>query len=371
MKYIKMDSKSVRAPQSRSNAPSTCAVPDTATPRQVGALLRRWLNSGHELRPAGAARHDPSVLQRAGYTPRYRVSLFGAEFLLTRLRQEDQFRFFVAYVRLPTQQLIYPRIFYKDSSLVWRCASHFIATEHDQWIGKGALKPVDGDDELFASAEETTNLPFELQAALDEISRRGGKAKADSRAIELVLRRGPEGRVEPYADFTRPRQLAMMSHPINDGRPVAWFNNPAQPTSLRFAAGFAPDLQRGLLDTSLSRSNLYGGKIKKFRFVSKNGQVQYGFVAGPRHVWILPPQTLTRQLTTYGLRPIDVECAEDLCIPGYEFHYADSDEDGESLHSQIPPGFAGKPSEIDPSRADVSPWNDRLPIIRAFRRLFH
>ena len=36
----------------------------------------------------------------------------------------------------------------------------------------GAIKPVAGhDDELFASAEETTNLPFELQAALDAVDK--------------------------------------------------------------------------------------------------------------------------------------------------------------------------------------------------------
>ena len=36
--------------------------------------------------------------------------------------------------------------------------------------------------------------------------------------------------------------------------------------------------------------------------------------------------------------------------------------------SQIPKGFAGAISEHDPSRADTSPWNDRLPVIREFRR---
>ncbi|MFK8015321.1 MAG: hypothetical protein AB8G17_07755 [Gammaproteobacteria bacterium] len=374
MKDMKLANESVKALKNRGFVATTSAVPDTASPRQIGARLRRWLASGHVLRPAGEARHDPLGLIKAGYTPRFGVRLFGTDFLLTRLRQEDQFRFFVAYIRLPADRVgprpVFVRIFYKDSSLVWRCASHYVASDTDQWIGKGAVKPVDGDDELYASAEETTNLPFELQAALDDLSRLGGRARPDHRAIALVLRRGPDGRVEPYADFTKPRDHAIENGEFNDGHPVAWFGHPLRPASLRFASGFTPDLRHGLLDTSTSRSNLYGGDITKYRIVSRNRQIQYCFIAGPRHVWILPPQTLTTELMSYGLRPTDVPCAEDLCLPGYEFHYADSDQDASSVHSQIPHGFAGAPSAIDPSRADVSAWNDRLPVIRAFRQVF-
>jgi hypothetical protein len=38
------------------------------------------------------------------------------------------------------------------------------------------------------------------------------------------------------------------------------------------------------------------------------------------------------------------------------------------LVNQIPAGFVGAASEFDPSRADASPWLDRLPVIREFRR---
>ena len=260
MKDMKSADESMKAPQNGALTLTASAVPDAASPRQVGAMFRRWLATDHVLRPAGEARSDPSRLTTADYTPRFRVTLFDTDFLLTRLRQEDQFRFFVAYVRLPANGAgphpVYPRIFYKDSSLVWRCASHYVASDNDQWIGKGAVKPVDGDDELFASAEETTNLPFELQAALDDLSRRGGKARPDHRAIGLVLRRGPDGRVEPYADFSQPRARAIAGGEFNDGQPVAWFDDPARPASLRFAKGYAPDLRHGLLDTAVSRSNL-------------------------------------------------------------------------------------------------------------------
>ena len=70
---------------------------------------------------------------------------------------------------------------------------------------------------------------------------------------------------------------------------------------------------------------------------------------------------------SYGVRTVDVVADEDLSIPGYEYHFVDEDEDRPALHSQIPSGFAGDASEIDPSRADASAWLDALPVVRAFR----
>ncbi|MEO1576122.1 MAG: hypothetical protein AAFU65_14350, partial [Pseudomonadota bacterium] len=75
------------------------AVPSDQSPRQVAGEFGRLLAADHALRPAGLARSDPGRLLRSGYTPRFRVDLFGVRFYLTALRREDQFRFFVAYVR--------------------------------------------------------------------------------------------------------------------------------------------------------------------------------------------------------------------------------------------------------------------------------
>jgi len=96
--------------------------------------------------------------------------------------------------------------------------------------------------------------------------------------------------------------------------------------------------------------------------------VQYLFFAGPRQVWLAPPQATTTELSSYGVRTHDVLVPEDLCVPGYEYHYLDCNEDPPLLVSQIPPGFVGAPSARDPSRSDASPWLERLPVIRAFRR---
>ena len=88
-------------------------------------------------------------------------------------------------------------------------------------------------------------------------------------------------------------------------------------------------------------------------------------MAGPRQAWIIPAQATTTQLSSYGVRTIDVLADEDLFLPGYEYH---GGANGEVEDDQIPKGFAGRISESDPSRADASPWIDRLPIVREFRR---
>ncbi|MEM6640748.1 MAG: hypothetical protein AAF610_12705 [Pseudomonadota bacterium] len=336
--------------------------PDPRTPAAIAREWRDLLASGHALKVAGLGRHWPEQFARAGYTPRHCLDIFDVRVYLTALRREDQFRFFVAYVRPAktgsrARPALYPRIFYKDSSLVWRCASHLVIADDERWIGKGAVKPVAGEPELYASAEETTDLPYEMQSALDSISRRDGAPRPDRRALDWVLRRAPPGRIEPYADFTRPR--AGLERAVNDGKPVAAFLEPNDPASLRFAPGFAPDLASGPVSVSESRSSLYGGAVVKRRFLSENGDVQYLIIAAPRQVWLIPPQSLTRRLTTYALRPIDVPHDDRLCLPGYEFHYEG--------HTQIPDGYAGAASAIDPSRADTSPWNEGMPIVQAFR----
>ena len=115
-------------------------------------------------------------------------------------------------------------------------------------------------------------------------------------------------------------------------------------------------------------SKIYGGPVERFRILSRNRIIQYLFFAGPRQVWIVPPQATTTQLSSFGVRTIDVEADEDLFVPGYEYHFEDDSVDPPVPYSQIPPGFAGPASEIDPARADASPWLDRLPVVQEFRR---
>ncbi len=354
-------------------APS--ARPSPRTPQQIRREFRRLIDSGAPVRCAGDAREDPERLFSSGYTPKFKVDLFETRFYLTGVRQNPDIRFFVGYVVQcnPRKQRteIFPRIFYKDISLIWRSASHFIRSEGENWIGKGEMRTyfIDGK-EIEQSVEETTDLPLEIQTALEALSRRARRVPLDEAGTALVLRRGHDDRIEPYRDFLEPR-LRARSDPrnlINRGRSIARFTRRNDPTSLRFAKGFEPDFQRGVIEVSRSKSRLYGGSLRRFRVLSKNRQVQYLFFAGPKNTWIIPPQTTSDELTSYGVRPIDVVADEELCIPGYEYHFRDHSRQPPALVSQIPAGFAGAPSEIDPSRADASPWLDRLPVIQEFRR---
>jgi len=121
----------------------TGVVPSARTPRQVEREFRALARGGDAIRAAGAARSDPSCLLR-GYTPKYEIRLFDTVFALTGLREDPKpnFRFFVAYVRRAGERApaLYPRLFYKDASLVWRCATHYIDSPTDNWLGKDDLK---------------------------------------------------------------------------------------------------------------------------------------------------------------------------------------------------------------------------------------
>ena len=102
--------------------------------------------------------------------------------------------------------------------------------------------------------------------------------------------------------------------------------------------------------------------------LSVNGLVQYQFAAAPRQAWINPPQALSRELTTYGVRALHVRADDAIFIPGFEYHFVDDGVEPPELCSQIPAGFAGRQSAVDPLRADASAWIEALPIVREFRR---
>jgi hypothetical protein len=343
--------------------------------RRIAREFRGLLERGVRIRPAGTAREDPSKLLPT-YLPKHAIRLFDTTYYLTDLREdrswEGTLRFFVAWV-LPRSdgRQIHPRIFEKDYSLVWRSPSHFVRSERENWMGKGDVRwVVENGEETLCTFEETTNLPLEIQAALDELTLRSARPRRDYRAVGRLLRKAPDHRIEPYEDFAAPRRRAHSDprNRIHRGKDVAWFTRANDPTSLRFAAGFEPDFARGVLELSRVSSRFYGGAIRKFRILSRNRRIQYQFVAAPRHAWIIPPQALTTEITSYGLRSIDVHAAEDLCVPGYEYCFVDDSTRPPTLHSQIPEGFAGEPSDMDPARLDASAWIERLPVIRGFRK---
>jgi len=343
----------------------------------VSREFRGLINDGAALRIAGRGKQNPKRLFTLGYTPKHKIELFDTQFYLTNVRQNPELRFLVGYVVQKNQSTgrteIFPRIFYKDLSLVWRSASHF-SNGDGLWIGKGDTYVTFQDGyEIVTSRESTTDLPIEMQSAMEELLRWTRRPRGDGKIIPLVVREAPAGRVQPYADFTRPRRRAAETggNLINGGRSIARFRRRNDPTSLRFAGGYEPDFERGVLETSHSKSRLYHGQLQRFRILSTNRKIQYGFIAGPKHVWIIPPQATTTELSSFGVRTIDVIADDDLFIPGYEYHYVDqSDEDGgePTIYSQIPEGFAGDICHQDDSKADASPWLDQIPVIQQFRR---
>ena len=350
-------------------------APSALRPAQVAREFRRRIRDGAKLRVAGEARRRPLQLLARGYTPKYKIELFDTCFYLTDVRQDAYIRYFVAYVvpggRQARPREIHARIFYKDVSLQWRAASHFIRSEGENWIGKGDVRRVvAGGWETTASAEETTDLPFEMQSALEDLIRRVPRVRTDHAGVRLVLRRAPKQRLEAYRDFTAPRRRAQSErrNRIHGGRSIARFTRKLDPTSLRFVPGFEPDFARGIVEHARSESRLYGGRVDRYRILSRNRKIQYLFLASPRHAWIVPPQATTTELTSYGVRTVDVLADEDLFVPGYEYHYLDTDEDPPVLVSQIPKGFVGPISELDATRADASAWLDRIPVIEEFRR---
>ena len=349
--------------------------PSHRSPAEIARELRALIAEGAKLKPAGSARDHPDILLTRPYLPRFRIALFDTTYYLGAVRQDPQIRFFVAFVvqahgaRRPA--LIHPRIFYKDVSLVWRSASHVVRSEDEHWIGKGEARSVlcEGD-EYLASSEETTNLPLEIQGALESTMLRCERIVTDTRAVALVLRQGTANRIAPFRDFTAPRERARADRRnlINGGRRIARFTRRGDPTSLVFSAGFEPDFAARPLESSRFTSRLYGGRVTRWRIASHNRQVQYLFFSAPRHAWIGACQPTTRDLTSYGVRSLDAEVDEELLMPGYEYHLVDEHGHVPAVTRQVPAGFEGVPSAIDPHRVDTSAWLDRVPVIEAFRR---
>ncbi len=361
----------MQVPLTSSIAPSATLV--RATPRRLQAELHALVSGGARLQALGTAARNPKDLLRR-YPPLYAVDLFGTRFYLSTYTQEPSLRFFVAFLVQPRpgsrRVVIHPRIIYKDVSLVWRCASHLVFEDREEWVGKGdAVTVVEDGYEITDSMEFTTDLPLELQMALEEASRGRKRIPTDYTALRRVLRRAPPNRVRAFDDFVAPRRRAasVPENLLNGGKPVAWFDRENDPTSLRFASGFAPDFEGGLVEVHESKSSLYGGVIRRHRVVSANRRVQYAFFAAPRHAWVMPPQATTTELSSYGVRTIDALHDDNLCVPGYEYHFMDESQDPPFLVSQIPPGFAGEVNAQDKDRADASAWIDALPVIQEFR----
>ena len=260
------------------------------------------------------------------------------------MRQNEDLRFTVGYVALAPRAgeraRICARLFYKDVSLIWRAASHFARSERENWIGKGDVRVIrDGAYDIEVSDESTTDLPLEVQDAFELHNRAAKLVRYDLDAVARVLRRGarpsdPRVRELHRAAPARAREPAQSRERRPADRALRARGRSRRRCASR--AGFEPDFARGVLEHSEFDSSLYGGPVRRFRILSRNRAIQYLFMASPRHVWIIPPQATTTELSSFGVRTIDVAVDGDLCVPGWEYHGGADDLD------QIPPGFAGE-----------------------------
>jgi len=376
--------------QKKTNNTKTATIPTAIVPSadlspasqaQVTREFGKLLNMDSRLIVVGDARDNPHELFNHGLKPKFKIDLFDTQYFLTGIQQIPELRFVVGYIVQPRVSRkataerpaydISARIIYKDLSLVWRTTSHFTFVDDAIWIGKGDTRSrFVGDDEYISSDESTTDVPLEILTALEDLTSKSRRPRQGRKSIDLVLRRARGDRIQPFSDFTNPRRRAHANprNRINRGRSIARFTRKNDPTSLKITAGFEPDFNNGIVEKSQSRSSMYGGKLRRYRILSTNRKIQYFFIAGPQHVWIIPPQTLTTELSSFGLRTVDVIADDDLFIPGYEYHYYEDTPDGQRLHSQIPPGFVGDICPSHEDKADASPWLEQISIIKQFRR---
>lgn len=339
---------------------------------QVSREFVGLVDNGYKLKFSSVAGDAPGKLKKLfgkGLKPKHKIELFDTEFYFSDVRQMPELRFFVCYV--VQHKNIFPRIVYKDLSLAWRSASHFTYLQDDIWIGKGDVRDgvVDGEEVEF-SDESTTDLPLEMQTAVERLLSWSSKPRGGNGILGLVLRKSPPERIRPYLDFLKARISAQSNRKnlINGGRQVARFSRAGDPQSLAVAKGFEPDFKNGIVEHSQSNSKLYGGTLNRFRILSRNKKIQYYFIAGKSHVWLLPMQALTTELSSFGVRTIDVVADDDLFIPGYEYHHYEETKNGLELYSQIPSGYAGEICPFDEHKADASPWLEKIPLIQQFRK---
>ena len=132
-------------------------------PHQVERGFRALLDAGARLEVAGSARRRPRSLLSRGYTPKHELRVFDTTFYLTNVRQNEDIRFYVGYVLQgegADRRVIHPRIFYKDMSLIWRSASHYVRSAQENWIGKGDVETYWWKGESYFGMDERLFVPI-------------------------------------------------------------------------------------------------------------------------------------------------------------------------------------------------------------------
>jgi len=109
--------------------------------------------------------------------------------------------------------------------------------------------------------------------------------KENPTTMSQVTRFGAGKRPEAYPEFTAPRKIARMEERnlINWNKPVVTFGRKGNPKSQKVVRGYEPDYKTGIIEISVDRGPLiahYGGKVTKYRIVSKNRKIHDTLVLG-------------------------------------------------------------------------------------------
>jgi len=262
-------------------------------PRQIERAFRELLDAGVELRPTGKTRNRPARLLSLGYAPKHAIELFDTTFYLTNVRENFYVRFFVAYVVQPTRGRCQDR----TSAILLQRRRAQLAFGVAHRASARRFLDRKGDVETVIQTVRSTSLArvdyrsADRNAARTRSALPEGEDDSDRRRRgELILRTAPgdassRTRLQRAASArqSEPRNL------VNGGRSVAWFARKNDPTSLRFARGFEPDLDAGSWRQRNHEPSLWrSGPL--LPILSRNRRIQYLFMGAPRHVWIIPPQ---------------------------------------------------------------------------------
>jgi len=74
--------------------------PSPLTPEEVKREFLALTDGGARIRCVGSARRAPKRLLSLGYVPRYKLELFNVTYYVCDVRQNEDVRFFVAYLAL-------------------------------------------------------------------------------------------------------------------------------------------------------------------------------------------------------------------------------------------------------------------------------
>ena len=248
--------------------------PDPRDPRALATEFRAALADGVRLRPSGEAKQDPTPAANSPLRGALSHRPLPGSNLSDRvpLRRQPEFhgrvRRTVGVLRSRRRVRTTRGSSTKDSSLVWRVATHFVRSEDDNWIGKGDTKW-----ELIRRRRVLVQRGGDREPAFSRCRKRSTSLAGAARSHGGITTRSrsscsaaTEIASNPFAEFVTPRRRAAERYRIHGGKPIARFHSQGRSQHAALREGLRTGLPtRGWWTQSSSHSKLYGGPVTKFR----------------------------------------------------------------------------------------------------------